>query len=274
MKSAVWMVAAAALLAACGGSSSSGNTCNNTCATTGATQCSGDNQQTCVADAKGCLAWSAGSTCAVGSTCRGTACTDVCMLATVQTACVGAEVAFFQACAGGNVSYASSLDFCHYATSGATTETQALADCSAGAAANPATYHDVYKAAGQCCCPSGESCDYQDTTGWACIKSCTANADCTTAGQTACVPSFDPTKDAIVRAPHVCKPDDGAPYHGCNGALVTCSGATNFCYADSIGYFCTHQCTTDTQCGNPGNACCQALTSGGSGTGNACGVCP
>jgi hypothetical protein len=44
-------------------------TCNNTCPSAGATQCSGSQVQTCTADAGGCLSWSGPTACSTGLTC-------------------------------------------------------------------------------------------------------------------------------------------------------------------------------------------------------------
>jgi hypothetical protein len=55
-------------LAACS-SGNSASSCNNTCSTAGATQCSATQIQTCNADGSGCLAWSSPAACPSNQTC-------------------------------------------------------------------------------------------------------------------------------------------------------------------------------------------------------------
>jgi hypothetical protein len=66
------LVFAVGLVSACGGAGGGGSTpstCNDTCSTTGKTQCSGSHVQTCQANANGCLTWSALAACPTGQAC-------------------------------------------------------------------------------------------------------------------------------------------------------------------------------------------------------------
>jgi len=53
-----------------GGNKTGGGSCNNSCASSGATQCSGVQVQTCTADSSGCLAWSAATACPGTQSCK------------------------------------------------------------------------------------------------------------------------------------------------------------------------------------------------------------
>src|SRR4051794_20140232 len=75
----------ATVLSACG------PTCNNTCTTSGTTQCSGAQVQTCTADASSCLTWSPAEACDTGKVCQNNACVDVCSQDAVKAACAGAS---------------------------------------------------------------------------------------------------------------------------------------------------------------------------------------
>src|SRR5262245_50743292 len=63
---------------------------NSPCDVAGATQCSGERQQVCTDDGKGCLSWSPADPCPDGQVCDGTKCTDICALPAVLTACTQA----------------------------------------------------------------------------------------------------------------------------------------------------------------------------------------
>jgi hypothetical protein len=69
MTKAVLLVAILLLLGAESACSSGGPSCTNTCSTSGATQCSGAQLQTCAAAANGCLAWSTAVSCSTGLSC-------------------------------------------------------------------------------------------------------------------------------------------------------------------------------------------------------------
>lgn len=71
---------------------------------------------------------------------------------------------------------------------------------------------------------------------------CKTKADCS---GDACAPSVN---GKGTPGPYVCVPDDGAAYHGCNGALTFCSSGT-CCFGDSAGnHFCAPSCATDSDC--------------------------
>jgi FG-GAP-like repeat len=65
------ILSATVLLTAACGSGSGKTQCQNTCSQAGATQCSGSQVQTCVADANGCLSFSAPADCAPAKICGG-----------------------------------------------------------------------------------------------------------------------------------------------------------------------------------------------------------
>jgi hypothetical protein len=72
-------------------------------------------------------------------------------------------------------------------------------------------------------------------------------------GLAACAP-LGADGSGVYAAAKVCVPNDGAPYHGCNGS-TTCSGAYD-CMQDFFGdKFCTKSgCANDSVCG-PGGSC-------------------
>ena len=112
-------------------------------------------------------------------------------------------------------------------------------------------------------CPAGTDCCVllQNGSG-VCAKQdgsflckCTMSSDCSRLAATpACVP--DAANDAVRSNDYVCKPNDAAPYHGCNAGSGCCD-STHDCVADALGnQFCSRACTRDLQCGNAGIACC------------------
>lgn len=73
---------------------------------------------------------------------------------------------------------------------------------------------------------------------------CTTGAECSTK---ACAPNVDTQGNPV--GPYVCVLNDGAAYHGCNGALTSCKGS-DCCFTDALANeFCASPCTNDSQCG-------------------------
>src|SRR5258707_5661203 len=93
----------------CGGKSS--DSCPTPC-TENATQCSGNQKQTCARDANQCLVFGAASNCQTGQTCSNNACVDVCTLDANRTACANAS-AKFASCCGGTETAQSGDQLCH-----------------------------------------------------------------------------------------------------------------------------------------------------------------
>jgi hypothetical protein len=101
-----WLGALAVLaLSACSGSSGGGGgtQCSDACPSSGATQCSGTQLETCQAGADGCLAWSAPAACPAGQACSPaiSSCVVVCTSACPSsgaTRCSGTQV---QTCTAG-----------------------------------------------------------------------------------------------------------------------------------------------------------------------------
>jgi hypothetical protein len=251
MRSGIWpAVVLSSWTLACGGSSNK-STCNNTCATAGATQCSNAQVQTCNADVNGCLAWGAATACASGQACNAAtnACDDDCNVAAVASACAAAAVNINQCC-GGTYKPDTGAGRCHL-------EVQKGHDpqvaCSAVAAESCDTIHSNQVAAGStCCCPVGQTCDPENNN--ACVPTCTTSADCVgNAHGSACVPVI--ANDVPDQKRFICKPNDGARWHGCNGS-VTCP--SNDCWLNPAtgDNYCLPGCMNDSTCGNPGVACC------------------
>ena len=266
--------AAAALLAgACGNSSSKNAPCKNGCPTEGATQCSGIEVQACLAGSDGCLDWTATKTCAGGETCdpATVACEDVCSASNVAAACTTAFKKFVGCCAGGNVtSISSATDLCHF---GISEGQDPLVYCEGASNATCAAFNRAPakgSLAGNCCCPSGEFCDPDH--GYACVPTCAVHADCITSPNgTACAPVVQ--NDQPAAKVYICKPDDGAAWHGCNSSSVICQG-TSECFADaSSNRFCTLACTFDSECGPSAIGCCNLTQSEDGSAGDGCGVC-
>lgn len=101
-------------------------------------------------------------------------------------------------------------------------------------------------------CPTTQCCELlKDGTGVCAAGTgdnlcrCSTGAECSTK---ACAPNIDTQGNPV--GPYVCVPNDGAAYHGCNGALSTCGG-TDCCFIDAkANQFCVAPCLNDSQCGD------------------------
>ena len=114
-------------------------------------------------------------------------------------------------------------------------------------------------------CPSATNCcsDVPGSTNRACIAyapgakcSCQNNSDCTAVGtNTACAPQV--SNDIIQSRTYICKPNDALAWNGCNPGAGSCCPTNYDCRGDSNGNrFCARTCSSNSQCGNPGVACC------------------
>jgi hypothetical protein len=103
-------------------------------------------------------------------------------------------------------------------------------------------------------CPTASRCCTLliDGTGACLASGSSTNQQCrsTTGSECAsgsCAPALDLSANPV--GPYVCKPNDGAPYHGCMGALTFCSTA-HCCVTDANGnQFCSLACVNDSNCG-------------------------
>ncbi len=140
--------------------------------------------------------------------------------------------------------------------------------CQALATPDCADLHAQLLTQDLCCCAPLQRCDPQQNG--ACAMVCARQSDCTDPARPVCPPIAQELGGAIVIAGvHICKPDDGQPYHGCG----TSGCADGFdCASDAAGnQFCSQNCPTgDVACGDQGIACCNASGSMGE---PACGVC-
>lgn len=95
-----------------------------------------------------------------------------------------------------------------------------------------------------------------DTTTGACVANGLGSCRCATGAECAsgaCAPVV--SNDVVAAKVYVCKANDGAAWHGCNGS-VTCANGYD-CWIDGSGnHFCARSCNNDSQCGNAGVACC------------------
>jgi hypothetical protein len=72
----------------------------------------------------------------------------------------------------------------------------------------------------------------------------------------------------VVTGPYFCVDDDGSFFGGCQAE--PCQAGQN-CSTDKAGdEFCSLVCASDSSCGNPGVACCNAECQDG---GMCCGLC-
>jgi hypothetical protein len=101
---------------------------------------------------------------------------------------------------------------------------------------------------GSSCCDPGPTGGHggvcmPETAEQTCL--CTAASDC---ASNACAPSVDAAGNPTNT--YVCVPNDGAPYEGCSGGLITC-GNPYCCVTDTKGnHFCAIPCTGDSTCGS------------------------
>jgi len=264
--SVAWLV-----LAACGGSG--GGSCDNAC-TAGTTQCSGAQIQTCATDVNECTAWGTATSCAAGFSCSNNACEDICEGSAVKASCAQAFAVVVNACGGTWANWSrtpppTTADaFCHVLVSGGQDPGTLCGELTAESAAQ---LHTAYYSSSTplCCCPSGQACDYQNST-WSCSPTCSTGADCANqSGRTDCGPSTANLQSGgtAIFGPYICVPEDGLPGHAC-GLTQVCSGTAYHCESDSRdNSFCTTECAGDSACSNSGVACCNLDSSA------ACGLC-
>ncbi len=131
--------------------------CVDGCTTAGHTQCSGDQVQTCTADAQGCLDWSAAEACSDGETCSAAdnKCVDVCTTSDTSASC-GTAATKFNTCCAGTQPARTGDELCHAAVQGGRDPQQV---CSLGNQATCDQLHQALNFQGQCCCPAGKTCD-------------------------------------------------------------------------------------------------------------------
>lgn len=173
------------------------------------------------------------ATCQTGQTCGGGACQNACPPASV---CGSACCSSSQTCIGDGTGAVA----CH-ATCSITSQ------CSAGSACSLLVNSGTTLSYGACL-----------PIALAGAARCATAADCANiTGKPACAP-FGADGMGVTAAVKVCVPNDGAPYHGCNGS-VTCSGSYD-CWIDSSGNsFCsTSGCASNAVCGAGG--CCSMMT--------------
>jgi hypothetical protein len=81
------------------------------------------------------------------------------------------------------------------------------------------------------------------------------------------VPGID--EQLVIIGPYFCANNDGSDFDGCSGKRCIYPG--QYCATDKAGNeFCSVPCTSDSACGNPGGACCNATCQDG---GLCCGLC-
>ncbi len=230
------------LLSACGGASGGGGggggagdggntppTCNNTCSTTGQTQCSGTQVQTCQADANGCLAWSAAAACPTGQACAAASniCAAVCnntCSSQGATQCSGLQVQTCTADTNGCLAWSTAVacgagQSCSAATNSCQTD-----PCNgvptAGVCSDSATIQ-------VCATPSGQGTPAVYT------YSCPAGSACSTAGGIAhCANTGTCTPGATVCL-------DATHLVTCNAGTAVTSTCTSSCLDTAIGSMCT-----------------------------------
>jgi hypothetical protein len=116
--------------------------------------------------------------------------------------------------------------------------------------------------AGSCCMPvlvngdyKGQSiCAPQPSGANAYKCTCHTTSDC---GSNECAPLIGDST-GVISGPYVCLPNDGENHDGC-GVSTSCFASPQYCATDmNENQFCSAQCTTDSDCGNPNVACCNA----------------
>jgi hypothetical protein len=99
---------------------------------------------------------------------------------------------------------------------------------------------------GTTCCQGGQACNVEPGGTPTCVKTCAIGSDCS---PSCCAPATNDKGDPV--GPYVCKPNDGKPYHCCNGITNTCSGgAQSCCVVDAKNnQFCATECQSNQPCG-------------------------
>ena len=185
-------------------------------------------------------------------------------------------------CASGDQCIADAC--CPAAQSCGSTCCSAGAECVKDTAGNQAcavtcqTSSDCTGAATPCCEPtttngvfSGSGvCEAAPTTAnpYDCLCGITSECGFFTSATPECIPAVN--SSGILTGPYICGNDDGASHDGCKGPLTVCSVGNQYCSTDSkANEFCSIECTSDSLCGNPGVACCNATC----GSSMCCGLC-
>lgn len=245
------------------------------CPAAGLTQCMGAFVQTCTTDDKGCLGWSAAAACGTGMTCEGGACIDVCLTPDLMKACALA-VDVVRACCSGTQPNPDPITLCQLFVKAGKDPKQQCAMYNLQTAC-PTVTRDFATWKVGCCCDAGQACDPEHAG--ACVNTCTQRTSCSgnPYGNTCALIGQN---NVVTAKQHVCRPDDGGPFHGCK--LLANNGCDNGfdCWRDRANNtICTTSCNSDTDCKNPGIACCDKTAMcnkvvGACGGTGACMPCP
>jgi hypothetical protein len=98
------------------------------------------------------------------------------------------------------------------------------------------------------------------------------------AGGPSCAPVAD--NGVVAARAMVCRPNDGAAYHGCQFIANNGCDSGYDCWRDRLGNeFCARSCNSSADCGNAGIACCNTTARcnrliGSCGGAGACMPCP
>ncbi len=194
------------------------------------------------------------TTCPAGQMCSGGVCVDECAVASVAAACASAATHASDCC--GRAKTGDQL--CHAEIAAGR---DPATSCGTVAGASCETLHATLLTAGICCCPSGKTCDPEQSH--ACVASCTSKADCAASNNT-CAPTA--ITDSVVPGGWVCRPHDGKAWHGCiydshifSADEVYCAQGYE-CWARSAsdgwsGGFCTLACSAAADCGSSSASC-------------------
>lgn len=248
---------------------------NQDCPAAGLTQCMGAFVQTCVADGKGCLMWSAAAPCGTGMTCEGGACVDLCTTPDLMQACATA-VDVVKACCAGSQTGADPVSVCQLFVKAGKDPKQQCAMYNLQTAC-PTVTRDFAAWKVGCCCGVDQTCDPERA--FACVNTCSQRTSCSGSPYgSAC--GLVGQAGVIIAKQRVCRPDDGGPFHGCK--LLANNGCDNGydCWRDRANNLvCTTSCNSDADCKNPGVACCDKTATcnkiiGACGGTGACMPCP
>jgi hypothetical protein len=227
-----------------------GGPCGPPACTIGSSRCMGIQVSQCVS-AGGCLVWGAPAACPAGQACMGNACADPCAAPNVATACGNAS-GLVAACCGGGITVTDGTSLCEVFVAAGK---DPLAQCSAITLQTLcSTLHTNFAAMGLCCCEPQSTCDPEHANG--CVLECSQRSNCANdPGGPSCAPV---AKNGVVSAQAmICRPDDGGAYHGCQFLANNGCASGYDCWRDNVmNEFCARSCNADSDCGNPGIACC------------------
>jgi len=237
--------------------------CTSSCPGAGATQCSGNQVQHCLAGAQGCFSWGAPGPCPFGQFCDSSqnGCVDACSPEGVQASCTQAAESL-QVCCSGGFAIPTPAYICEFLVDAGLDPGPG---CDSLASDSCATLHaNGLQSVSPfprptCCCPSLQFCDLS-TPDWACVPSCRAGSECPAAAPN-CVPSVTDA-GVIGAATMICSAGQALLWRACDATSLCCPAGSDCIEDANSNQYCAPQCSPAQPCGgDPAVACCLSIRS-------------